>query len=233
MIYTVIADIEEIQKAQKRDCHVAWQPLSLIPKDTLEYINNAKSEKVRAERLAAYSALFVALDKLFEKRGMLLHRTANGKPYLTENNEKSNVNISISHTDGLAVVSLSTDGEIGVDIQSEISDEMAKRLEKRFFDNVTVSNTSLETIIYFLEQSPDGQLILTPISEIDKIKVSDNQGLEFTKKWAFSESVLKCCGTGFLGAASLDKLAQNTKTAIYTLSSKTNTYALAITKKQL
>ena len=233
MIYTVIADINEPRKVQKRDCHIAWQPLSLIPDEVLEYVNSAKSEKVRAERLAAYSALFTSLDKLFGKRNFALLRTADGKPYLTENGEKSSISISISHSEGLAAVSLSTDGEIGVDIQSEIATDVAEKLEKRFFDNVKVTDTSLESLIYFIELSASGEPVLTPISETDKIKLVDDVGLEFTKKWAFSESVLKCCGTGFLGAANVNELSQNTKTAIYTLLTKTSAYALAITKKQL
>ena len=70
-----------------------------------------------------------------------------------------------------------------------------------------IKDTSLESLVYFLELSPTGEAVLTPISETNKIKSVDDENLEFTKKWAFSESVLKCCGTGFLGAANVNELS--------------------------
>ena len=90
MIYTVLVDILDFCNAyKKRDCHVEWQPLSLIPTEVIEYINLAKSEKAMCERFAAYSSLFISLDKIFEKKNLSLSRTNNGKPYLTEKTEKS------------------------------------------------------------------------------------------------------------------------------------------------
>ena len=138
MIYTVISDINNFksarESAQKRDCHNKWQPLTLIPKDVISYIENGKNDEVRLERFTAYSTLFFALFELYGKKDVTLCRTDSGKPYLIENGNASKIQISISHSDGLVSVALSDEGDIGVDIQSEIDESRAERLEKRFGD---------------------------------------------------------------------------------------------------
>ena len=98
MIYTVISDINNFksarESAQKRDCHNQWQPLTLIPRDVISYIENGKNDEVRLERYTAYSTLFFALFELYGKKDLTLCRTDSGKPYLIENGNASKIQIA-------------------------------------------------------------------------------------------------------------------------------------------
>ena len=230
MIYTVIVDILDFCNFyNKRDCHIAWQPLSLIPDEIIKYIKSANSNEVKMERFAAYSALFIALKEFFGKTELVLERSEHGKPYLVENGVKSNIGISLSHSKGLAVISISDNFEIGVDIQAEINKDTALRLEKRFFEDVKIKSQKLDTKLFLL----DAELKLQNIYEADNVKAEESKNESFTTKWAFSEAVIKCIGNGFLSASRVRELSPKTKTQIYEIKHKTNTYALVIAKKRL
>ena len=151
MIYTIVADIFDFNEIySKRDCHAEWQPLSLIPEDVLEYIESSRSEKTRLERFCAYFTLFLTVERFYKKKNLSISRTEHGKPYLVENGEKSNIHISISHTDGAIAVAISDEYELGVDLQINISEAQEKRLEKRFFDGVKIKNEIIDQEIYRL-----------------------------------------------------------------------------------
>ena len=230
MIYTVISDINNFksarESAQKRDCHNQWQPLTLIPKDVISYIENSKNDEVRLERFTAYSTLFFALFELYGKKDLTLCRTDSGKPYLIENGNASKIQISISHSDGLVAVAISDEGDIGVDIQSEIDKSRAERLEKRFFTDINIK-----------EEIFPHKLFMLSFTE-ENVKLEEFKNVEakldgFTAKWAYCESIMKCDGGGFGSLDKIPNLQEKTKTIIYKINPNSKELILAITKKVL
>lgn len=229
MIYTVVADTKIFrtlsEKLKKRDCRDVWQPLTLIPKDVLDYIKNGKSEEIKIERLAAYSTLFFALFSLYGKENFDLCRKDFGKPYLTENGEISRIHISISHTEGAVAVALSNEYEIGVDVQSVIDENRAERLEKRFFNSINIKEENVPLKLLYLRLSGDNDTSLEEI-ENTEAKVTD-----FTKKWAYCESLLKCDGGGFGSLEKIGDIQKQAKVIIQEVKINTKPFAVAIAIK--
>lgn len=115
--------------------------------------------------------------------------------------------ISISHSDGAVAVSMSDEGEIGVDIQREISDEIAEKLNKRFIRNLNTSVTSFNANYYYCKIDDNE-------AQIIRIDLSDAEAYEFTSKWSLSEATLKLHGRGFGDLSRLDDLITISKTEI-------------------
>lgn len=85
MIYVLISGGKtrtKTEKTEKRDCRILQQPLSLLPKETKEYIENTKNEKVSLERRLAYTSLFLGLREFFGIENAEVRRTEYGKPFL-------------------------------------------------------------------------------------------------------------------------------------------------------
>ncbi len=230
MIYTVISDINNFKSAlesvQKRDCHDKWQPLTLIPNNVILYIENGRSDEVKLERLTAYSTLFFALFELYGKNDVGLCRTDSGKPYLVENGEASKIRVSLSHSDGLVAVALSDECEIGVDIQSEIDDSRAERLEKRFFADINIKEEFFSQKLLYLNFSDSD----TRLSEMEKPEKCSSG---FTEKWAYCESLLKCEGGGFGDLKRIQKIQKKTKTQTVKINQNSKQFALSTTIKVL
>lgn len=230
MIYTVIADTEDFRKfseeLKKRDCRNTWQPLNLIPDDVFTYINDAKNDEVRLERLASYSTLFFALCKLYGKRNLTLSRTELGKPYLMENNERSRIHVSISHTDGAIAISLSDECDIGVDIQSEINTERIEKLEERFLYNINIKEEKIDERVLLLKTKGDTAIFLDA-------EFSNPSNIDFTLKWAYCESILKCDGCGFNGLKKISEIQSKTKSSIKKITINKRKFSLVTTIKVL
>lgn len=231
MIYTVVADTKIFrtlsEKLKKRDCRDVWQPLTLIPKDVLDYIKNGKSEEIKIERLAAYSTLFFALFSLYGKKNFELCRKDSGKPYLTENGEISKIHISISHTEGAVAVALSDEYEIGVDVQSEIDENRAERLEKRFFNSININEENIPLKLLYLRLSGDND---TSLKEIEN---TEAEITDFTKKWAYCESLLKCDGGGFGSLEKISEIQKQAKVIIQTVKINTKPFVVVTAIKSV
>ena len=234
MIYTIISTTEKNKIEENRDCRVLRQPLSLLPKELDEFINNTKNDNLRAERYLAYTTLLCGIKEFFGIDVASVAKDSEGKPYLvyeskkyqknedllgqympyqknidyiekasqektqTENKEK--IHISISHSDGAVAVSISDDGEIGVDIQSKISPEKANRLSNRFFGDVEVHSEDLKVKYYYCDIEDD-------MAIFTKINLEDADRQDYTTKWAYSESVMKLYGRGFGNLSMIRTLA--------------------------
>jgi len=194
--------------------------------DILNYVSNTKSDKVRLERITAYSTLFYALFDLYGKRDLTLVRTELGKPYLLENNERSNINVSISHTNGLVAVALSDEYEIGVDIEREIDADRAERLEKRFFGNINIKEENINEKIFLLNFN--GNTVI-----FENIESNEADTMDFTSKWVYGESLLKCDGCGFLGLDKISEIQENTKTSIRKIKVNKKQFFISTTIKAL
>ena len=195
MIYVVIADILN----SERDCHNTWQPQNLLPEGIREYIGKTKNEKMRAERFLAYTTLLCSLERFFSVNDPIIERNPNGKPYL----KNSNIQISISHCDGVAVTAICDEGQIGVDIQSVIDEEKAKRLEKRFFAEILLKNENVDVKYFSLEFSNNEARFNEILPERDKNK-------DFLSKWVYTESVIKTYGLSFSDISKINEFASST-----------------------
>ena len=232
----------------KRDCRALRQPLSLLPPETDELIQNTKNPLSREERRLAYTTLISGINLFFGISDVKIRKNEDGKPYLlinegcgnnssgkyqknedlptdtdphqknkdfsieaNENNasdtKRLGLWISISHSDGVIAVSISDEGEVGVDIQSEISPDKAKRLDQRFLFSVDARSESLDIRYYYCSIS-DNEAIFT------EIPLSDAKILDFTAKWTYSEAILKLFGRGFGDIGKLRELSKAAKCEI-------------------
>ena len=192
MILTVILNSEKLKNFYEgRDCQ-NWQPLTLISKETLEYIKSTADEKTRIDRFAAYSLLFSLADAFFGIRIKKIGRNEFGKPYieefLKEDKEVSdgNLHFSISHSGGIVAVTLSEDAECGVDLQIMPSKDVSERLEKRLLSSFDVRDVSVMDSdmtlknacrVYYAEPMEKG-FTLYPAPGIKCKLLNDIQGLE-------------------------------------------------------
>lgn len=224
MICILISDLnfygKELKLNNERDCRVIRQPLSHFTDIVAEYVENTKNELVKKERKLAYSTLFCSLKALFGLDNPELMRTESGKPYIKD----SNISISLSHSDGAVAVCISDEGEVGVDLQSEIDSERQKRLEGRFFTDFNAQSEKLSAEYYFCKFC-DNEAIFESINP----DVSDTDS--FSVKWSAAESLMKLSGGGFGDITSLLRLAKESKTDIRTINLNKR-YYLAISVKE-
>lgn len=208
MIYTVIATLSENRiETKNRDCRIIRQPLSLLPAEISEYIENTKNLSVKAERTLAYTTLLCALRAFYSIDGARIERNKYGKPYLAD----SNIHISLSHSDGSVAVCLSDEGEVGIDIQSEIDERCAERLKNRFFSGFEAKSDDLSVKYYFCSISENEAIL----QSIDRPKNADDR---FTAKWAYAEALMKLHGRGFVDVTALPALAENARVEIVEIS---------------
>lgn len=191
MIYTIISTIQKNEIEENRDCRALRQPLPLLPKEIDDFIKNTKHEKLREERYLAYTSLLSSLKAFFSIDNATVAKDREGKPYLVYNTESTHkIHISISHSEDVVAISLSDEGEIGVDIQYKISAERVERLSNRFFSDVEVHSEDMGIKYYYCD-------ILENEAVFEEIILDDADKQEYTAKWAYSESVMKLYGRGF------------------------------------
>ena len=209
MIYTVISTLKEnrIDK-DKRDCRIIRQPLSLLSEDIKKYIQLGKSEMHKAERKLAYTTMLCALKVFYSIDFPRIEKNEYGKPYLAD----SNIRISLSHSNGVVAVCISDEGEVGVDLQTQIEPERAERLKERFFTSLQVKNESISTEYYYCDLSGED-------AEIYSITLPDFQPCEadFSARWVSAESIMKLIGRGFADADKTGTLAEICRTEIKTV----------------
>lgn len=217
MIYTVISIFEENRiTAKNRDCRIIRQPLSLLSEEIKEYIESTGNEKVKAERRLAYTTLLCSLKAFFNLDKISIKRNEYGKPYLSD----GDIYISLSHSEGAVAVTLSDEGEVGVDLQSEISPERAERLDKRFFTDLTVKMCDASICYYFCRLNEDEAVI-------ESIDCPEPAPDSFTSKWAYAESLMKLVGRGFADASNINEISSQAKTEVRKIALDKN-YCLAV-----
>lgn len=161
MIYIVITKVQ----AEEAEISAA----SFLPSEVKNYIKKPTSKKVREERRTAYSLLYSALFEFFGEKysGLFVEWTKEGKPrFKSENHELKPESLelksenpknkeenreldgcipqfNLSHSDGVVALVLSDNGEIGIDIQGEIDESTADRIEKRYKTRSALSSLSL------------------------------------------------------------------------------------------
>lgn len=217
MIYTVFSFVNN------KDCHKLWQ-------SSTEYSDSLSSEKfldkswlIKAERQLANLLLTIGLDKFFSVKEWDIEIDSHGKPRLVNYTYDGVIHINVSHSLGAVAVCLSDTNELGVDIQTEIDPNVQERLEKRFFKDVKVSNQPLGVRYFTL--SDDGDLSDVTLN-------SPNDSFDFTDKWAYSESVMKCDGSGFLVSSGVKEISKEFVTEIKKITTEKKAFSIAISTKK-
>lgn len=135
-----------------------------LPSGVVEHVREMHHLQGQRERVAAYLLLVEALNELglFVEMPIVAH-TASGKPFLAN---YPGVCFSQSHCRRGVAVALSTEGEVGIDIECrrKVSESLVER----------VCNES----------------------ERKQVAQSEDPELEFVRLWTRKESVVKCLGTG-------------------------------------
>ena len=176
--------------------------------------------------MSAYTSLFFSLYKLFNVKPSEILRTEYSKPYIREN-----VYFSISHAGELTAVSLSSDNEIGVDIQERISKRIGERVDERFLNGFEFSLGDIDISYLYLTVDGNGKLELIPFKNIENEflviedvrlcfglpdKLLQSLDISFTERWSVAEAILKLYGRGF---GDLNKLTKNTNIVICSVNS--------------
>ncbi len=204
MIYTIISfDRQEQKENSSKDVFVVNNPTSFLEKDISDYIKNTKNEKTRGERFLSYTSLFCGLHLFFGINKANISKTKDGKPYLAADGSDKKIYISLSHSDGISAVAISDEGEVGIDLQSEIDKEQAKRLDDRFLHDANAETKDLPIDYYYCYL--DKEKAVFEKTEFEEAKSIDKN---FALKWSWCESVLKLYGGGF---SDLEKLRENNK----------------------
>ncbi len=218
MIYTIICDAygRDIS-VNKRDCHITRQPLPCLSQSVQNYIDKANNKEVKSERFCAYVSLFSALKCFFELDDPEIERASTGKPYIKDNNK---IFFNISHSEGVCAITISDEGEVGVDIQAKQNEDRESRLEKRFLPDLTISKSNLN-IRYFLCE------FVSENVEFSEINIDEYVGEDFLAKWVYSESLIKLTGCGFSEISSVGNIGINAKVEIKEFQLYNKKYALA------
>lgn len=207
MIYTFITDSKNYEYFMKnRDCRF-WQPLSLITEEISSYIFDSKNPEVCRERFAAYSLLFSAAERFFGVRIKEILRGERGKPYVSKYDGDGKIFFSISHSDGLCAVTVSDEGEVGVDIQSEPNPDTAKRLYGKYFEGISFEQAEPFSEItvacpidggdFDFSKSLDENFGVSNLKNAEKNEDTDLLTKKFLEAWTISEALLKLGGVGF------------------------------------
>ena len=204
MIYTVISSLKENRiEINKRDCRIVRQPLTLLYPKLKEYTERGKNEQHNAERRLAYITLLSSLKEFFFIENPVIKRNENGKPSLVD----CNVHISLSHCDEVSAITLSDEGEIGVDIQSPVDDAKAERLTKRFLSEIQPKQEEVNIKYFYMTLTEKG-------ANFTEIFLENSDKTDFLSKWVYLESVIKAYGISFSEISKINELSKNTKTCI-------------------
>ena len=207
MIYTIISSTKN-RIEENRDCRALRQPLSHLPKEVDEFISSTKNDSLRAERFLAYTSLLCGLKVFYGIDNASVKKDLEGKPYLVYDSDNApEIHISISHSEGTVAVSISDEGEIGVDIQCKISAERAERLKDRFFGDVEIHSGNIGVKYYYCHISENEALL-------EEVILEDADSQDYTTRWAYSESVMKLYGRGFGDLTILSNLAKQCKNEV-------------------
>ena len=201
--------------------------INRFPEKVKEKITQTRDKNTRKERVYAYGLLFdVLIRNGISEKTVIENFTfgENGKPKLNQ----SGVCFSLSHTDGMAVVTVDRDHPVGVDAEKiDISKkEKVPKLLLRFnFDipDLTVSR-DIE-IKSFADKN--GEIVE---SDDFKIEETDEENIDFIK-WTALESILKCDGGGFTKVKDVSEIAEKIQTESILISLEKNIYAVSVSTK--
>lgn len=204
------------------DCCKMQQSLPELPRDIREYINNTKNEKVKAERRLAYTTLLCSLSVFFDIKDVKIQKDSLGKPFLI--GLKENISFNISHSEGTVAVTLSDEGDVGVDLQAEVDKKLAEKLDRRFLHGLNLHNHPIPISFFYCT-------IENNLACFTEILPPDSNSADFTERWSALESLLKLNGGGFGNLSEAKEISKTTKTSIKKLYINGKKFALSISVK--
>lgn len=176
--------------------HLWWISLDLTEEDLQTCIALlSESEKIKADRFkfpqhqrryqAVHGILRIILGRYLNLDPAQINFTHSdrGKPYLTEDCNPLNLQFNLSHSENMAIVGISRDRRIGVDLEKMRSMENSLQLAKRFFCD-----------------SEYALLTQTIPKKRDKL---------FFQLWTAKEAYLKATGEGISGGLNQVEIALN------------------------
>lgn len=190
-----------------QDIDALWQKIKNKYENTslvasLEDYVSASGKKNHEERMLVAILLMESLGHMrcfnYECREPLtLEKYDIGKPYFTG----TNLRLNIAHNEDFIVIAYTKCGEIGVDIESEISEEKAEKTAKRFpqIDSLKTEQNgdgSIDGILAF-EMLKEDTFTTLNLSKADN---------SFTAKWTAAEAIMKCDGRGFSALGDLGNI---------------------------
>ena len=176
--------------------HLWWISLDVTDENLQTFIFLlSESEKIKADRFkfpqhqrryqAVHGILRIILGRYLKLDPAQINFTHSdrGKPYLTDDCNPLNLQFNLSHSENMAIVGISRDRRIGVDLEKMRSMENAEQLAQRFF---CASEHRLLT-----QAIPE---------ERDKL---------FFQLWTAKEAYLKATGEGISGGLNQVEIALN------------------------
>ena len=163
------------------------------------------------EKDIGHTVAYAMLDTLYRAKfntpTPIIEKNEYGKPYFVD----GSCHFSISHGKGFCAVLLTDEGECGVDIEPEIEENRAKKIDTRFLsDRLPVRplkrdielRHELTGGVNAQETKPTGEveiqeLELTGGVKIQGVEVESFDKMPITAKWTVLEAVLKMSGEGF------------------------------------
>ncbi len=141
------------------------------------------------EKDIGHTVAYAMLDTLYRAKfntpTPIIEKNEYGKPYFVD----GSCHFSISHGKGLCAVLLTDEGECGVDIEPEIEENRAKKIDTRFLsDRLPVRP---------LKRDIELRHELTGGVKIQGVEVESFDKMPITAKWTVLEAVLKMSGEGF------------------------------------
>ena len=163
------------------------------------------------EKDIGHTVAYAMLDTLYRAKfntpTPIIEKNEYGKPYFVD----GSCHFSISHGKGFCAVLLTDEGECGVDIEPEIEENRAKKIDTRFLSDrlpvrplkrdielrreltggANAQDPKPSCEVNAQESKPSGEV------EIQELEVGGAEGLTTTAKWTVLEAVLKMSGEGF------------------------------------
>lgn len=167
------------------------------------------------EKDIGHSVAYAMLDTLYRAKfntpTPVIEKNEYGKPYFVD----GSCHFSISHGKGLCAVLLTDEGECGVDIEPEIEENRAKKIDTRFLsDRLPVRPLKRDIELRFeltggvnaQEPKPSGGV------KIQGVEAESFDKMPITAKWTVLEAVLKMSGEGFAAFSKRLEIAAGART---------------------
>ena len=186
------------------------------------------------EKDIGHTVAYAMLDTLYRAKfntpTPVIEKNEYGKPYFVD----GSCHFSISHGKGFCAVLLTDEGECGVDIEPEIEETRAKKIDTRFLcDRLPVRplkrdielRQELTGGVNAQEPKPSGEV------EIQGVEAESFDKMPITAKWTVLEAVLKMSGEGFAAFSKRLEIAEGarTKTLLFANENRVFYVTVAIT----
>ncbi len=225
-----MARVYLLEIPRKKEKNILFYDLNFgtLPCSVKDKILKTGDGKTKFERVYAYGLLVKILGDFGLSAKMLDDKflfDEKGKPFVKD----SELEFSLSHTDGMAAVAVSTDGAVGVDIEKADKEKKEKisKIINRFCSGVTLAQ-NMECLEISAYTGNNGSITE---SDTPKTQIFDESNADFVK-WTQLEAALKCHGSGFEALCELKSTFDSYSTKSALIAHCGEIYAISVTKKK-